>query len=85
MRPMLRTCSSSPSSPPPPSSPSPAPPSAAAGPSAAGWLAAIPTTLPIGILAVAAELGDQAGAAMALSAAAHVGAQVAFAVTLRAG
>jgi hypothetical protein len=51
------------------------------GSSAAGWLAAIPTTLPIGILAVAAELGDRASAAMALSAAAHVGAQVGFAVT----
>ena len=51
------------------------------GSSAAGWLAAFPTTLPIAVLAVAAELGDQAGSTLALSAAAHVGAQVAFAVT----
>lgn len=51
------------------------------GSAAVGWLAAMPTTLPIAILAVAVELGDPAGATMALSAAAHVGAQVAFAVT----
>ena len=51
------------------------------GSSAAGWLAAFPTTLPIAVLAVAAELGDQAGSTLALSAGAHVGAQVAFAVT----
>jgi len=51
------------------------------GSSAAGWLAAFPTTLPIAVLAVAAELGDRAGSTLALSAAAHVGAQVAFAVT----
>jgi len=51
------------------------------GSPAAGWLAAIPTTLPIAILAVAAEFGDRAGSQLALSAAAHVGAQVAFAVT----
>jgi hypothetical protein len=50
------------------------------GSSAAGWTSAIPTTLPVAILGVAAELGDRAGATLALSAAAHVGAQVAFAV-----
>jgi hypothetical protein len=50
------------------------------GASAAGWLVAIPTTLPIAILAVGLEFGDRAGAILALSAAGNVGAQVAFAV-----
>jgi hypothetical protein len=54
------------------------------GSSVAGWIAALPTTLPIAILAVGVELGDRAGAALALSAAAHVGAQVAFAVSFAA-
>jgi hypothetical protein len=50
------------------------------GSSAGGWLGAAPTTIAISVLAVAAEADDRVAAAMALSAATHVVAQVAFAV-----
>jgi hypothetical protein len=49
------------------------------GPSAAGWVAALPVSLAIGVAAVALDAGERTAAAMALSAATHVPAQVLFA------
>jgi hypothetical protein len=54
------------------------------GPAVAGWLNAAPLSITIAVLAVAADRGSPAAAAVALSAAAHVPAQVAFAVTFAA-
>jgi hypothetical protein len=48
------------------------------GPSAAGWVAALPVSFSIAVLAVTFDGGAGAARAMALSAAAHVPAQVAF-------
>lgn len=48
------------------------------GPSAAGWVAALPISFTVALVAVTPDAGDRTAAAMALSAAAHVPAQVAF-------
>jgi len=48
------------------------------GPSAAGWFAALPVAFSVAVLSVSAEAGTSPAAAMALSAAVHVPAQVAF-------
>lgn len=50
------------------------------GPSAAGWTAALPVGFTIAIVAVLVDAGGATAAAMALSAAGHVVAQVAFAI-----
>jgi hypothetical protein len=50
------------------------------GSAVAGWIGAAPTTIVIAVLAVGADLGPRAGAALATTAATHVIAQVAFAV-----
>jgi hypothetical protein len=50
------------------------------GPSAAGWVAALPITFSVAVIAVSLDAGAPAAATMALSAATHVPAQVAFAV-----
>ncbi|MBM2616530.1 hypothetical protein JIG36_13280 [Actinoplanes sp. LDG1-06] len=50
------------------------------GPSAAGWTAALPVSLAVSVVAVAVDMTPQAAASLALSAATHVPAQVAFAV-----
>jgi hypothetical protein len=54
------------------------------GPSAAGWVAALPVSFAVAMVAVAIDNGDAPAATMAFSAAAHVPAQVAFAVIFAA-
>jgi hypothetical protein len=58
------------------------------GASAAGWVAALPVAFAVAVTGVGLDLGNRAAGAMALSAAGHVSAQIAFAVgfaaTLRA-
>jgi hypothetical protein len=54
------------------------------GPSAAGWVAALPVSFSVAVLAVTLDAGPDAAGAMALSAAAHVPAQVAFGVAFAA-
>src|SRR4051812_32848292 len=54
------------------------------GPAVAGAMAAMPVALSVIVLAVGAELGRAAGATLAEGAAAHVVAQVAFALTFAA-
>lgn len=49
------------------------------GPSAGGWVAALPISLAVALAAVAVDAGEASAAAMALSAASHVPAQVLFA------
>jgi len=55
------------------------------GAEAAGWVAAIPTTVPIAVIAVGLQSGNSAAAALTLSAASHVPAQIAYAVCFAAG
>jgi hypothetical protein len=55
------------------------------GPSAGGWVAALPLSLPVGVVAVAMDSGKQAAAALVWSAAGHVGAQAAFGISFAAG
>ena len=50
------------------------------GPSAAGWVAALPVTFAVAVLAVMLDAGTRPASTMALSAATHVPAQVAFGV-----
>ncbi|MET0684842.1 MAG: hypothetical protein ABW060_05970 [Solirubrobacteraceae bacterium] len=50
------------------------------GPSAAGWTAALPFSFAVAVVAVTVDAGPGTAAAMALSAAAHVPAQVLFGV-----
>jgi hypothetical protein len=50
------------------------------GPSAAGWVAALPVAFAVAVVAVSVDTTLQVAASMALSAAAHVGAQVVFGV-----
>jgi hypothetical protein len=50
------------------------------GAAAAGWIGAAPSTIVLAVLVVGADLGPAAAAELAAGAAAHVGAQVAFAV-----
>lgn len=54
------------------------------GPSAAGWVAALPVSFAVAVLAVTLDAGDRTATAMALSAATHVPAQVVFAVVFAA-
>ena len=54
------------------------------GPSAAGWVAALPVSFAIALIAVAVDAGDGPATTMALSAAAHVPAQIVFAVVFAA-
>jgi hypothetical protein len=54
------------------------------GPSAAGWVAALPVSFAVATVAVAVDAGDATARTVALSAAAHVPAQVAFAVVFAA-
>jgi len=54
------------------------------GPSAAGWVAALPISFTVAALAVMLDAGPGTAGAMALSAAAHVPAQVAFGVVFAA-
>jgi hypothetical protein len=54
------------------------------GPSAAGWVAALPASLGVAVVAVTLDAGDDTAGTMTLSAAAHVPAQVAFAVVFAA-
>ena len=54
------------------------------GPSAAGWVAALPVSFTVAVLAVSLDAGDRTASAMALSAATHVPAQLAFAVVFAA-
>jgi hypothetical protein len=55
------------------------------GSEAAGWIAAIPTTVPIAVLAVGLQTGDQSASTLTLSAASHVPAQICFAICFAAG
>lgn len=55
------------------------------GSEAAGWVAAIPTTVPIAVLAVGLQSGDAAASTLTLSAASHVPAQICFALCFAAG
>lgn len=54
------------------------------GPSAAGWVAALPLSLAVAVAAVTFDAGAHAAGTVALSAATHVPAQVAFAVVFAA-
>jgi hypothetical protein len=54
------------------------------GPSAAGWVAALPVSFAVAVLAVALDAGDGTASAMALSAATQVIPQVVFAVVFAA-
>jgi hypothetical protein len=54
------------------------------GPSAAGWVAALPLSLAVAVAAVTFDAGGHAAWTVALSAATHVPAQVAFAVVFAA-
>ncbi|MET8150846.1 hypothetical protein ACIBSW_19050 [Actinoplanes sp. NPDC049668] len=51
------------------------------GPSAAGWLAALPVAFAVSLVAIAADATPDVAGSLALSAATHVPAQVAFGVT----
>ncbi len=51
------------------------------GAAAAGWTAALPVAFAVAVLAVRLDAGNRAAAAMALSAASHVPAQIAFAAS----
>jgi hypothetical protein len=50
------------------------------GPAAAGWVAALPFSFAVAVIAVALDAGDHPARTMALSAGTHVPAQLAFAV-----
>jgi hypothetical protein len=50
------------------------------GPSAAGWVAALPIAFSVAVVAVALDAGTGSAAALALSAATYVPAQVAFGI-----
>ena len=50
------------------------------GPSAAGWVAALPVAFAVALIAVSLDAGSMPASTMALSAATHVPAQVAFGV-----
>jgi hypothetical protein len=50
------------------------------GPSAAGWVVALPVSFAVAVVAVTLDAGARTASAMALSAGAHVPAQIAFAV-----
>jgi hypothetical protein len=54
------------------------------GPSAAGWVAALPVSFAVAVLAVTFDAGEHTARTMALSAATHVPAQVVFAVVFAA-
>src|SRR4051812_6542241 len=54
------------------------------GPSAAGWVTALPVSFAVAVIAVALDGGDRRASTMALSAATHVPAQLAFAVIFAA-
>ena len=54
------------------------------GSEAAGWVAAIPTTVPIAVLAVAVQSGNDSAAQLTLSAASHVPAQILYALCFAA-
>src|SRR5205814_9568091 len=54
------------------------------GSEAAGWIAAIPTTVPIAVLAVGLQTGNDAASQLTLSAASHVPAQILYAVCFAA-
>jgi hypothetical protein len=54
------------------------------GASAAGWVAALPVSLAVAVVAVALDAGGPSATAMALSAATHVPAQVLFAAAFAA-
>jgi hypothetical protein len=54
------------------------------GPSAAGWVAALPVSFGVAVVAVALDAGDETASRMALSAAAHVPAQIVFAAVFAA-
>ena len=54
------------------------------GPSAAGWVAALPVSLAVAVVAVVLDAGERTATAMALSAATHVPAQVLFAAAFAA-
>ena len=54
------------------------------GPSAAGWIAALPVCFAVAVLAVTLDAGERTASTMALSAAAHVPAQVVFAAVFAA-
>ena len=55
------------------------------GPSAAGWVVALPVSFATAVVAVTIDAGTRTASAMALSAATHVPAQIAFAVVFAAG
>ena len=50
------------------------------GPSAAGWVVALPVSFAVAVVAVTVDAGARTASVMALSAGAHVPAQIAFAV-----
>jgi len=54
------------------------------GAAAAGWIAALPVAFAVAVLAVRLDAGNRAAAAMALSAAGHVPAQITFAASFAA-
>jgi hypothetical protein len=54
------------------------------GPAAAGWVAALPISFSVAVLAVTLDAGERAAGTMALSAAAHVPAQAVFAIVFAA-
>jgi hypothetical protein len=54
------------------------------GPSAAGWVAALPVSFAVAVMAVMLDAGTRTASAMALSAATHVPAQVAFGIVFAA-
>jgi uncharacterized protein with PIN domain len=54
------------------------------GPSAAGWVAALPVSFAVAVMAVTLDSGTGTASAMALSAATHVPAQVAFGIVFAA-
>lgn len=54
------------------------------GPSAGGWVAALPVSFAVAVVAVTLDAGQDTASTMALSAATHVAAQVVFAVVFAA-
>ena len=54
------------------------------GPSAAGWVAALPVSFAVAVVAVTLDAGTRTASAMALSAAAHTPAQVGFGIVFAA-
>jgi hypothetical protein len=54
------------------------------GPSAAGWVAALPIAFAVAVIAVALDTGVRSASTLALSAATHVPAQVAFGIVFAA-